>query len=136
MLHLNRDLITLFLSCTSAAILPADEPKEVLADEVTEVSWTMQTSLPPNLFVKAYGKHDTNGVVVGRLVRTIYTTPPHDGIQEYTLMLLAGAGATVQPSGFVVATETWDHFTTFAPWIKGIRVRGAKGSIVKRFSDR
>jgi len=94
---------------------------------IVKVEYAIQTSLPPNLLVTAYGKVPTAGWSKVQLLRRIYVTPPSDGIWEYDLLALHPTGPVPQVESYVRASNTWKDFDQS---VKGIRIygigRGAK----------
>jgi hypothetical protein len=113
----------------------ADGRQPQLAEEIKSVTWTMETVEPPNLTIHVSGINPWKGLTTGRLLRAHYDVPPKDGIQDFFLMV-DPPDKTSSEGDSVLAAFTWQHCTRDAPWLKGIRVHGAKSAVVKGVATR
>jgi hypothetical protein len=111
-----------------AANLFAGEP--VLVKKITKVRYGIEKQEPPVLVVHAWGEVPSGGWTGVDLVRVRYVTPPADGIQDYELKAVPPTGPAIQVISTVDDGDRWERFSTEAPWLKGIRVRG-EGTGVK-----
>jgi len=107
--------------------LPAQEKgKEVIklkrVAQITDVTFELQTSEPPNLVVTASGNVPTGGWTEVQLLRREYEKEPADGIYEYDLLAKPPDGIATQVISKVKATDVWEKVD--AKKIKGIRVYG------------
>ncbi|VTR97228.1 hypothetical protein [Tuwongella immobilis] len=112
------------------------QPEPIIVKKILSVDYSIQKINPPNLVVSVVGQVPTGGYTKPTLVRTIYVTPPEDGIQEYTLMVVPPTGVVTNALAKVKAEDTWKGYTKEAPWVKGVRILGVgKGILEKRFTD-
>src|SRR5687768_13384247 len=91
----------LTLLATLAVTSPAQEkPKEVVVlkrvPQITDVTFELQTTEPPNLVVTAHGQVPTGGWTDVQLIRRVYEKEPADGIWEYDLLARPPAGLATQ----------------------------------------
>jgi hypothetical protein len=102
-----------------------------LVPSVPTVEVAVLESDPLRLAVTAKGQVPTGGWKDIALVRATYADPPADGICDYFLLATAPEGIAAQVITDVSATNTWKGYDEEAKWLKGVRVHGAKGSVVK-----
>lgn len=124
--------ISALLSVGLAGLLPGDDkPKEVTVlkrvPQITDVTYELQTSEPPNLIVTAQGQVPTGGWTEVQLVRRVYEKEPADGIWEYDLLAKPPAGLATQVLSKVKASDVWEKVD--AKKIKGLRVYGLEKGI-------
>jgi hypothetical protein len=141
MRKMTWNYLSVFVLGLALAALPqagsraADKAKLVTVKTILEVTYAIQESEPPNLVVTAVGQVNSGEYKDVKLTRVKYTKPPKDGIQEYVLSAVPPSGAAIQVISKVTATDTWKAYKKEAPWIKGIRVKGAgDGVVVKKFA--
>ena len=88
---------------------------------------------PLVMVVTALGTVNSSGWTGGILVPHVYVTQPEDGIQDFTFMADAPDG--IRTFGFVDGFGGIGEMP-YVPWMRGIRVHAAEGSIeVKLQSD-
>lgn len=107
-----------------------------LIPSVPTVKLAVEQSEPPNLIVTASGRVPTGGWINVALVRAVYDEPPADGIVDYFLLVTSPEGLATQIITDVSATNKWKAYTKHAPWLKGVRVHGGRGSVVKMLGGR
>jgi hypothetical protein len=103
-----------------------DKPREAVnlqrVAEITDVTFEVQTTEPPNLIVTAAGNVPTGGWTEVQLLRREYLKPPADGIWEYDLLAKPPDGFATQVITSVKASDTWERVELDR--LKGIRVYG------------
>ena len=108
-----------------------DKPKETIVlkrvPQVTDVTYELQTSDPPNLVVTAEGAAPTEGWTEVQLIRRVYEKEPADGIWEYDLLAKPPAGPAAQVISKVKASDIWEKVD--AKKLKGLRVYGLEKGI-------
>lgn len=119
---------------------PAGEDRKLgkvrqLVPSVPTVEIAVLESNPMRLAVTAKGQVPTGGWKDIALVRATYAEPPADGICDYFLLATSPAGIAAQVITDVSATNTWKGYHEEAKWLTGVRVHGAKGSVVKMIED-
>jgi hypothetical protein len=95
---------------------------------VTLVTFTIDTTVPPSVHLHAIGESPVKAFA-GKLVRVNHEAPPKDGIQDFFLMATPGSGESARDT--VATSYTWTSATRDAPWLVGIRIHGADGSVTK-----
>lgn len=90
--------------------------------EITEVTFVLQTTEPPNLIVTAHGNVPTGGWTDVQLLRREYLKPPADGIWEYDLLARPPEGFATQAITEVKASDIWEKVDITR--LKGLRVYG------------
>lgn len=147
---LRRAILKLGLSSGVAALLaaisaptsaaepppPAGENRKLgkvrqLVPSVPTVEVEVLDTDPMRLVVIAKGQVPTGGWKEITLVRATYAEPPADGICDFFLLATSPEGIAAQVITDVSATNTWKGYYDEAKWLKGVRVHGAKGSVVK-----
>ena len=130
--------VTASLLCSGVAVGEEKGDKKAepqTVKKILKVEHSEQEINPPNLVVKAVGEVSTGGYTNAKLTRTVYVTPPKDGIQDYTLTADAPTGPAIQVISKVDASDTWKGYAIEAPWVKGVRVHGVdKGVVVVMFA--
>jgi hypothetical protein len=107
------------------------EARKEIVKKIVNVELAVQETAPPNLVVTAAGQVPTGGWKNAVLVRVVYDKPPADGIQDYILFADRPGGIVTQVISKVTAENTWKGYTKAAPWLKGVRVHGVDGGVVK-----
>jgi hypothetical protein len=116
----------------AASMAAADEPaRKEIVKKILDVELAVQESEPPGLTVMATGEVPTSGWENAVLVRVVYDKPPADGIQDYILFADRPSGVVAQVISRVVAKNTWKGYKKQAPWLKGVRIHGSGGGVVK-----
>lgn len=95
--------------------------------QITDVTYELQTSEPPNLVVTAHGQVPTGGWTEVQLIRRIYEKEPADGIWEYDLLAKPPIGPATQALAKVKASDTWMKIDPKK--LKGLRVYGVEKGI-------
>jgi hypothetical protein len=108
-----------------------DKPKETVVlkrvPQITDVTYELQTSDPPNLVVTAEGTVPTGGWTEVQLIRRVYEKEPTDGIWEYDLLAKPPDGPAPQVLSTVKASDLWQKVD--AKKLKGLRVYGLEKGI-------
>lgn len=107
----------------SSILAAAADPR--LVPVIKDVAVDVQGGKPPALVVKATGEVTNTGFSSAKLARVKYVTPPADGVQEYTLTAVPPDGPAGQAITDVTASDSWANYEAEAPWLKGVRVKGA-----------
>lgn len=105
------------------------EEKRVTVRTITDVKYSIQKSMPPNLVVTAVGVVPTAGYKDVQLSRAVYVQAPADGIQDYSLTAVQPQGSAAAVLTKVEASDTWTDYQKDAPWIKGARIRGVDNGV-------
>jgi len=127
----SQGIILSILAATIVVLSPPyslaqDKPKETVVlkrvPRVTDVTYELQTSDPPNLVVTAEGTVPTGSWTEVQLIRRVYEKEPADGIWEYDLLARPPAGPAAQVISKVKASDIWEKVD--ATKLKGLRVYG------------
>src|SRR3954468_23864717 len=118
--------VPLSIPCPCDAIEPKD--LRVVAG-IIDVSISIDTSFPPNVHLDVIGESPIRAKRGGELLRVRYDAAPKDGIQDFLLMATPGSGESARDT--VATSYTWTSARRDAPWLVGIRIHGADGSVTK-----
>ena len=119
------------LWATTSVTTAAEPARREIVKKILDIELAVQESEPPGLAVTATGEVPTSGWENAVLVRVVYDKPPADGIQDYILFADRPSGVVAEVISRVVAKNTWKGYKKQAPWLKGVRIHGSGGGVVK-----
>lgn len=128
--------VAVWAACVAWVSPAAEPPERVTVKSIVEIDIALEKRIPPNLVVTAVGEVPSLGFSDVELNRVVYVAPPADGIQDYYLSAVPPQAPVPQVISRVKASDRWEDYQRFAPWLRGVRVHGAgEGVLVKMLAQ-
>jgi hypothetical protein len=111
----------------------------VMAEQVKQVEFVVQTAQPPHLLVKAVAVLPAGEYDRIELVRVLHILEPRDGMQVFRVVAVPAADAKPAAAGAppreVQVLHQWKNFLSEARWLRGVRVYATAGSVEKGWTQ-
>ncbi len=113
------------LLVVGSAVAAAGETPVAVPVVKTASLEVLEWEKPEKLAVKATGEVPSLGYTAPTLARVLHAKPPKDGVQDFAFTVVPPDGAAGQALAEVSAEAEWAGYKKAAPWLKGVRVKGA-----------